>query len=253
MSYALLQYAPYFNGHGEALLVRVPNLTTDVWGVFNPETGEIRYGSRIDEVHPIASITKLFTAYAVMKTESEGVTTTITWADLNTEGQAGKLTYGKIVSLRDLLFPLLIESSNDAGSAIARVLDTKLVDTTRSVISDHALTHTTINDPTGLGAANTSTINDLAHFYTYLRTTYPQVIDITQLRMYISPETGLVNNNPIRSLNNFTGGKHGFTVEAGRTFVGTLKLPKGKGEIGIVLLRSSDLLGDVTKILDSFN
>jgi D-alanyl-D-alanine carboxypeptidase len=251
MTFVILQYAPY-SGFGGALLIRTPKLTTEVWGVFNPQTGEVRYGSNVEAVRPIASITKLFVAYAVLETKSENASTTITWGDLNTNGDAGKLSYGERYTLRELLFPLLIESSNDAGVTISRVMGSAYTGSLEALLTTEGLTDTSIIDSTGLSSANVSSVRDLAQFYTHLRTKHPHILDITQLRMYITNSTGLINNNPVRSLSSFTGGKHGYTPEAGRTFVGTVTLPNNRGEIGIVLLGSSDLVHDVTQIIESF-
>jgi D-alanyl-D-alanine carboxypeptidase len=60
-----------------------------------------------------------------------------------------------------------------------------------------------------------------------------------------------VNNNPGRTFSNFTGGKQGYTPEAGKTFVGSFELPNAQGEIGIVLLRSTDLKTDIGRLLAS--
>jgi serine-type D-Ala-D-Ala carboxypeptidase (penicillin-binding protein 5/6) len=250
MSYVILQYVP--QSGNEALLIRAPRLTTDVWGVFDPATGALRYGSKVDEVHEIASITKLFTAYAVMATGSDGVTTTITWSDVNTEGRAGKLAYGEVYSLRELLFPLLIESSNDAGAAIERALGQKFGESVTAFIKEKELTSTTIRESTGLSPQNVSAVRDLARMYVRLRQDHPFITDVTQLRMYLNGRTGLINNDPLRSLTSFTGGKYGYTPSAGRTFVGTVALPDRKGELGIVILGSTELLKDVTELIDSF-
>jgi serine-type D-Ala-D-Ala endopeptidase (penicillin-binding protein 7) len=250
MSYAVLQYIPLLGGN-EALLIRTPRLTTDTWAVFDTVTGEIRYGNNIDTVRPIASVTKLFTAYMIMYTDGVETETTITWDDLNTEGEFGKLKYGETLTMGSLLFPLLIESSNDAGSAITRKLGPLYRDAVAGALQSLGLSQTTIVDGTGLSKDDTSTPRDLARFFTHLKSTYPHITDITQLRMHITKERGLVNNNPARAFAGFTGGKQGYTPEAGKTFVGSFTVVPGKNEVGIVLLRSTDLQTDLTRILSS--
>lgn len=251
LSYAVLIYLPH--SQEEALVLRhTPSLTTTTWGVFDPLTGVVRYGHETEVVHPIASITKLFTAYAALSSTSTAREVTIDWTDLSTNGRAGKLVYGDTLTLHELLFPLLLESSNDAGSAIVRTLGDSYWNVITTLITERALTHTRITDATGLSAGNTSTVTDLAKLYTYLRAAYPHLIDITQLRMRIGALHGWVNNDPVRELDAFTGGKHGYTTEAGKTFVGTVSLPNGRGEVGIVLLHSTDLKADVQALLSSF-
>lgn len=224
-------------------------LTTDTWGIFNPKTGEVLAGSNIDTPRPIASVTKLFTAYAVLQSKKTSEPITITWSDLNGEGRAGKLTYGEQVTLRELLFPLLIESSNDAGEAIERILGKELFTSVDMLHDELALSHTHIEDATGLSSKDVSGVVDLARFFTYLKQTYPQATDITQLNLYVGEDDGLVNNNPARSFSNFTGGKHGFTEEAGRTFVGTFAGARNGGEIGMVILGSTNLKADIGEML----
>jgi D-alanyl-D-alanine carboxypeptidase len=248
MSYALLQYIP-LEGTNEALLIRAPKLTTDTWAVFETSNGDIHYGNNIDMKRPIASVTKLFTAYMVMYTDRLNTETTITWADLNTEGEFGKLTYGETLTLGGLMLPLLIESSNDAGAAITRKLGPLYPEAVSGALSVLGLYDTRIVDGTGLSEEDVSTPRDLARFFAHLRIAYPYITDITQLRMHITKNRGLVNNNPARSLPGFTGGKQGYTPEAGKTFVGTFKIKGGKQEVGIVLLGSTNLETDLTRIL----
>ncbi len=251
LSYVFIRYGG--KTKDEAALLSTPTLTTEVWGTFNPYTGKLRYGGKVDEVHSIASITKLYTAYAVLKSNKINATTTIGWADLSTEGDSGKLRFGEVYSLRDLLFPLLIESSNDSGTVVRRVLGENFLTSITEFLEAESLNNTRVVEPTGLSKENVSTVADLAHTYAVIRRDYPHLIDITQLRMYLGGSEGLINNNPIRSLPSFTGGKNGYTTEAGRTFVGTFDLGKGRGEIGIVLLGSTNVLEDVKSILSSYN
>ncbi len=247
MSFAVLQYIPFDQGQ-EALLIRAPELTTSTWGVFDPFTGSVRYGSDVDTVTPIASITKLFTAYAVLESGKGPSTTRILWSDVNAEGRAGKLVYNETYTLDELLFPLLIESSNDAGTALARVLGEQYSEVIATLSQSESLTATHIADGTGLSKDNTSTIRDLARFYAHVSERYPRITDITQLRMYLGQHGGLLNNDPLRTFPEFRGGKHGYTPEAGKTFVGTFSLSSGR-QVGIVLLGSTDLEKDTRAIL----
>ncbi len=246
----LVSYTPgLVSRNNQASLGTTGDLTTDTWGIFDVHTGEILAGNNVTTAVPIASIAKLFTAYAVLESEKKDTVMTVTWSDISTEGRSGKLYAGKQATPRELLFPLLIESSNDAGVAIKRTLGAEFDASVSALTSELALTSTHIEDATGLSATDMSAVTDLAKFYVALRRDHPHIADITQLKMYISDETGFINNNPARTLPNFTGGKHGYTSEAGRTFVGTFRSDDGTGEIGIVLLGSADLKGDILRSL----
>ncbi len=250
LSYVAFVHFPFRDG--EALVLKhSPILTTDTWAVFDTATGNIQYGKNIETVRPIASITKLFTAYMVLYTGGQSAETTITAEDINTEGAFGKLKYGETLTLGSLMFPLLLESSNDAGSAIARTFGPLYGEAVGWALSNLSLTDTHIVDGTGLSKDDVSSARDLARFFTLIKSTYPHITDITQLRMYINDKRGLVNNNPGRTFSNFTGGKQGFTPEAGKTFVGSFRLPSSNREVGIVLLGSDDLKTDIGRILVS--
>jgi len=226
-----------------------PVLTTDTWGIFDPNTGTILAGENLDKKLPIASVTKLFTADAVLGSQKKDETFTILASDVNTEGRAGKLVAGEKVTPYELLFPLLIESSNDAAEAIRRHLGEEFLQTIFTIKKTLSLTNTIISDASGLDSRNVSTVEDLSTFYAYLRKAHPHVLDITQLHTYVGSSAGYVNNDPARTLTHFTGGKHGYTDEAGRTFVGTFTLPNAPRELGFVLLKSDDLLNDIQVLL----
>ncbi len=232
-----------------AHLLPPQQLTTETWGIFNPETGEVIVGNNIDSALPIASITKLFTAHAVVSSTKKNVPFTVSASDIETEGQAGKLAVGEEVTPYALLYPLLIESSNDAAEAIARSLGTDFADSVYTAKEELSLNDTLIVEPTGLSAENVSSVQDLSRFYRYIREVEPHLLDITQVNTFIGPYTGYINNDPARALPSFRGGKHGFTDEAKKTFVGTFTPSETGTEIGVVLLKSEDLLADIEALL----
>lgn len=235
---------------GQVATMSAPlNPSAKAWGIFDPTTGQVLKGVNTNERHAIASVTKLFVAESVLRSSRKGETFTISSSDLETEGRAGKLEYGEKVTPYALLFPLLIESSNDAGEAIRRFLGEEFDDSLKNIESSLSLNDTYIFDASGLSSQNVSTVHDLAILYSYVRNTHPHILDITQLRTYIGPHTGYVNNDPARTFPNFAGGKHGYTPEAGRTFVGSFTLPDSQKEIGIILLGSDNLTSDIEKIL----
>lgn len=224
-------------------------ITADAWGIFDPKTGDVVVGDNIQTTHQIASVTKLFTAAVVMVSEKKDEEFEIILSDVYTEGRAGKLIAGTKTTSYGLLFPLLLESSNDAGTAISRHLGTTFQASINGIIQTLSLSKTNISEATGLSSKNVSTVSDLAVFYAYLKSTHPHILDITELYTYIDERTGYGNSNPARTLSSFTGGKQGYTDEAGRTFVGTFTLPGTSTELGIVLLKSTDLLSDIEDII----
>lgn len=246
-----VQHSPLLpTPHIEAAVGIVPdNLTTETWGLFDPRTGTIIAGRNTDVQKPIASISKLFTAVAVEMSPQKNDSFIVSSDDVRTEGRSGKLIAGESVTPYQLLFPSLIESSNDAAKATERFLGDAYTDSVQNIQNSVGLTHTDIHDASGLSAKNVSTVSDLALFFSYIKKTHPHILDITQLQTYIDTRTGYINNNPAQALPSFTGGKHGYTQEANRTFVGTFTVGKSTDEVGIVLLGSDALVSDIQALL----
>jgi serine-type D-Ala-D-Ala carboxypeptidase (penicillin-binding protein 5/6) len=222
------------------------------WLVFDPVSGEYIAGKNTEEIVPIASIAKLFAAYVVLTHASDTESVIIDARDVATEGESGKLVIGEHVLLTELLYPLLIESSNDAAATIERVLGNEASRVLNTLSEKHILESTSLEDLSGLSPYTTSNTEDLARFYSHTLHTYPHILDITSLHMYITKhDTGLINNDPLHNLDGFRGGKHGYTPEAGKTFVGSFSIDGeyGEYEVGIVLLDSTDLVADVKEIL----
>ena len=87
--------------------------------VFDATTGEV-FGAKAPTVrHEMASVTKLITADTALSTSTIDSSTTISWRAIATDGKAGNLEAGEKYHVRELVFPLLLESSNDAAEAIA--------------------------------------------------------------------------------------------------------------------------------------
>jgi len=222
------------------------NFSTDTWGFFDVYTGEVLLNQNAEAVLPIASITKLFTAYAAVASPELNSEVRITWSDLNTEGKAGKLRYGEVLTLQELLFPLLVESSNDAGAAIARTLGAEYSVSVLELIKRLGIEDTTIVDSSGLHSGNVSSVKDLAQLYRHLKREFPHIIDITRLSVYIGESTGWASSNPAVSFDGYSGGKQGYIPEAGNTYVGSFETESGK-DIGIIFLGSINLESDIEK------
>lgn len=231
------------------IVAPAPLLSTDVWGLFDPETGVVRVGAQVDDSRPIASVTKLFTGAVIMQQSTAHDAFTIQDTDLGPDGRAGKLTSGQKVTPYSLLYPMLIESSNDAAEAVRRHLGDSFIRTQAELLQSLQLQQTSLVDASGLSAKDISTVHDLARFFAYLKKSTPHLLDITQLNIYVDEHTGYVNNNPARGFDSFSGGKNGYTPEAGHTFVGSFMIPGSTEEIGIVLLASDDLHSDIAALL----
>ncbi len=200
-----------------------------------------------DLVLPIASVTKLFSGLAILENYPlEGVIEVIE-QDLQSHGGAGGLKVKQAYTYHTLLFPLLLESSNDAAAAYERVIGTSLLEAMNSWVKDKGGTKTIFTDASGLSSHNVSSASDLALLTGVAYQTAPHLFDITTLPRYVNKYGTLTNNNPVLD-SSYRGGKHGYTEDAGRTLVAVFSEDIGgeDRELVFIILKSEDLKSDLS-------
>lgn len=217
-------------------------------------TGEIILEKNAESVFPIASVTKLMTALTSLETQDQTATTKISSRAANTLSSRGDLRAGEKVLISDLLYPLLLVSSNDAGEVLAEHenRETFMKDMNKFA-QDIGMSKTSFNDPHGLSSYNVSTAKDLFKMSTYLENNHRVVFDITMLTEYTAIGKVWNNINKFSNNDNFIGGKTGYTDKARRTGVGIFSTSFEGYEdrhIGIVLLQTNDRTADIYTILN---
>lgn len=224
-------------------------ISAEAWGVLDVFNNHLVFSKNSNEVLPIASVTKLVTAATLRDRFNTTATTTITWEDIATEGRAGSLMPGDELSLQTLIFPLLLESSNDAATTIENGLDEKnLVLAMNDYAASRDLLNTAFKDPSGLSPDNISTVRNLASLSHDIYFEQPHLIDVSGLPEYLYADYGWHNNSPFVKEPGYVGGKHGYTPEAGRTAIAFFDeyYPDGsRTVVAYILLNSNNLLEDV--------
>ena len=146
--------------HGLALKSHVALVVDEV-------TGELLIAKNVDEVHAVASITKLMTALVILEARvplSELVE--IGSEDVDTaRGTRSRLKLGAQLSRNDLLHLALMASENRAAHALGRSYPGGLaafVESMNAKARELGMMRTRFVDPTGLSSANVATAADLA-------------------------------------------------------------------------------------------
>ena len=138
------------------------------------------------------------------------------YAVLSVEGEVGEE-----ITLRDLLYGLMLRSGNDAAITLA-ISVSKSVDSFVNLMNKKAdelgLKGTYFNNPHGLDEqddGNISTAYDMAVLYSYClkNELFAKITQTTQYKTYIN------KNRLVRTYSYCTGGKTGFTKKAKRTLV----------------------------------
>jgi len=218
-----------------------------------------------DKKLPIASLTKLMTALVVLESENEGYSfekvTMISQKSVDQEGGQGLLTPGEILSVRNLLYIMLIESSNDAAYSLAEIEGVKqFVGSMNLKATELGLFDTSFEDIAGLSPDNYSTVEDLLKLTKYLLEEHPLVWEILSLDEFrlITPQRKfhhqlLSTNELLGVVPNIVGGKTGETVEAKGCLLLVLKNQENQNDMIYIVLGSDDRFGETQKLINWVN
>ncbi|MFT6361037.1 MAG: D-alanyl-D-alanine carboxypeptidase [Candidatus Paceibacteria bacterium] len=235
-------------------LERLGSINADSFLVGDLDTGEVIFQRKPNTVFPIASITKYMTAYTAAENFDANELTEITQAKLAVEGNRGRFKIGDMLTIRELLYPLLLVSSNDAGEIIAaqRNRELFLIQLKQSAVK-LGMYDTNFNDPTGLSKGNSSTATDLFTMMRGVRNEYPQIIDISRLSFKENGSYLWQNINKASVFPEFRGGKTGYTNAARQTSIGYYQIKIANDQtknIAVVILQSNTRQQDTRNVLD---
>lgn len=217
-------------------------------------TGQIILEKNSESVFPIASVTKLMTALTSLEILPQNEKTKVSYRAALTASPRGDLRTGESVLISDLLYPLLLVSSNNAAEALAEHEGrANFMEKMNEFAKKIGMNKTHFDDPSGLSAKNTSTAKDLFKMSTYIENNHRTVFDISKIREYTAIGKVWRNINTVSNHSSFIGGKTGFTSIAKRTGIAAFELSFPGYEdrrIGIVLLRTDDRTKDIYTILN---
>ncbi|MCD6410346.1 D-alanyl-D-alanine carboxypeptidase [bacterium] len=233
----------------------------------------VLYAKNINQPLPIASISKLFTAYFAVKSFNLKREVEITKEAIDTEEDTGQFWLGEKFVLEELLHSVLIESSNDAAMAIADLMGKdKFIELLNQEVRKIGLKKTYLHDPVGVDPDfpeekyNFSTAYDLAKFAAFLIKKSWQdprvnlIWEITKKKEYYlyrpdgSFHHKIISTNKLLSDEDFIkkykiiGGKTGYTPMAKECFLLVIEAPNKKGIIINVILGSEDRFKEMKKL-----
>ena len=229
--------------------------------VMEVSSGRVLYSQNSKQPLPIASTTKILTALVVLENCDINSVVTVPEKAVGVEGSSIYLAEGEKLTVRELLYGLMLRSGNDAATALAlHCCDT--VEHFADLMNETAA---------GLGCENYSFANphglhdddhycsamDLAKISAAaMRNEDFKEISSTKT-VKISNETKdyprvLYNKNKLFNLmTNATGIKTGFTKKAGRCFVGSSN--QDGLELVTVLISCGPMFEDCKRMLEHFN
>jgi D-alanyl-D-alanine carboxypeptidase len=213
-----------------------------------------------DKKMAIASLTKLMTAKVVLDNYDLDKEVAISKEAVGQEEQLGKLTVGQRLPVRTLLYPLLIESSNDAAFALADdysgMNNASFLELMNLEAESLEMKDTFFYNASGLEPAdeaseeiNYSTAEDLAKLIKEFLPTdlIWQILSVPKAYLYNQELTN--TNKLLEEYNNIIGGKTGFTDKAGECYILVLKAPKDRGYLINIILGSPDRWEEMRELI----
>ena len=142
--------------------------------LIDQDSGRILYSKKIDEKRLIASTTKIMTAIIAIESGRLDDKVKVNDSVLKSYGSGIYIKPGEILTLRDLVYGLLLRSGNDAALSIAVSVsgsEEEFVYKMNEYASNLNMDNTVFYNPHGLeennGNANVSTVRDMAKLTKY--------------------------------------------------------------------------------------
>ena len=216
---------------------------------------------KADEVIAIASLTKLMTAIIVLENYNLDDLIQISASAIATYGDAGNLQIGEIMTIRDLLYITLIESSNDGAEALAEKMGVSTFVYKMNEKADSlGMNNTWFINPSGLDEENLynfSTVNDLKKMVVYILENHSLIAEILSL-----PEKELTSHSGIsRTIRNtnvlleesdaYLWGKTGYTNRANGCLIlilNNFSINNNQGYVINIIAGADDKFGEARKL-----
>ncbi|APX94946.1 serine-type D-Ala-D-Ala carboxypeptidase [Halomonas sp. 1513] len=217
----------------QTMIPSPPQLAAKSWFLMDADSGEVLVEHNADERLPPASLTKLMTAYLVERELDRG---NIGMDDMvrvsenawRTGGSKMFIEVDTEVSIRDLLYGIIISSGNDASVAVAEHLaggEQPFADLMNQHAQRLGLHNTSFANSTGLpDPEQYSSARDMALLSQYIINDYPEHYAIYAERYFDFNDIRQPNRNRLLWRDATVDGlKTGWTTEAGYGLVASAK------------------------------
>ena len=211
-----------------------PNLPVSSYMLMDATTGIVIAEHNADSKLPIASLTKMMTAYIVsdlIKLDRLAMSDQVLVSAnaRNTEGSRMFVRERTRVRIDDLLRGVIVQSGNDASVALAEHIggtEEGFVDLMQTYAAKLGLASTTFTNSTGLpnGGSSRSTARDIATLARYVINDHPEIYIIYSEREFTYNNITQPNRNRLLWLDSSVDGvKTGHTEEAGYCLAASAK------------------------------
>lgn len=246
------------HSHSNSRLFEFPDISARAYLVADLDSGFVLAEKNSVDTYPIASITKLMTAVILAENVDLNRSIEVDRSMLTAYGSIQGLEAGRRFRVVELFYPLLVESSNNAGEILSRFLGR--AETIRSMnekTENLLMFNTHFADPHGLSEENVSTARDIFQLTRYIAFNRPPLLEISRSRevrtfgpiQFTIDE--LWNKNLFPHDPNFLGGKTGFINSSRYTGTMIFQFLDDRGEVRrliFIYLGSEEARRDVQRM-----
>ena len=205
----------------------LPTISGRAFSLYLPQNKEFILEKNADTRLPMASTTKIMTALIALEYCDLDETVQIPKDVTNIEGSSIYLREGEVISVRDLIYSVLLQSANDAAQALAIKISGD-IDSFSELMNQKAielgLTDTSFENPHGLDSeGHYTTARDLALIAAKAleNPTFKKICSTYKYSFRLSDsERHIVNHNKLlKRYDGAIGVKTGYTSKSGRCLV----------------------------------
>ncbi|MVX65225.1 D-alanyl-D-alanine carboxypeptidase [Clostridium chromiireducens] len=212
-----------------------PQINAEGCALIDASTGEVLFGKNEEKVLEPASTTKVMTAIITLEKCKLDDEVTVQEDFTKIDGTAIGLLKGDVVTVRELLLGLILESGNDCANALADHISgniTEFAKLMNAKAKELGALHTNFKNPSGLpDPEHTTTAHDLALFlrealnnkdYMAISNTPSYTINIKnnpQKTILINNKNYMINKNSKYYYPFAICGKNGYTTKSNHTYV----------------------------------
>ncbi|HHT17288.1 MAG TPA: D-alanyl-D-alanine carboxypeptidase [Papillibacter sp.] len=237
---------------------RAGAVSAKAYALVEAETGRLITGANVSERLPMASTTKIMTGLLACESGRLDEEFVVPEEPLRVEGSSMGLVPGERITLRDLVYGLMLESGNDAANTIAYLLEGSIeafAEKMNEKAENLGLENTHFDNPSGLdGPTHYTTALDLARLgaHAMQNEDFADIVSTWEKRVpYNGIQNGrrLVNHNALlKQYEGTLGIKTGFTKKSGRCLVSCAK--RNGVTLVVATLKGPDDWNDHRSLLD---
>ena len=237
----------------------IPKISAKNFLVANIATGEKILSKDSSQAVPVASLTKIMTGVVASELVYLGKSIAVDDSMLAAALSSFDPEPGEKYIAFDLLYPLLMQSSNQAANILAGFIGrNQFISNMNKKAESLSMKNTIFVDVSGEMAGDVSSAQDLEKLlrYTYFKRKF--IFNVSKgeqdYRFEGRKLDNLKNYNELIDLDNLVGIKNGETKAAGQTLAGVWEFDTkyGKIPIAIIILGSKDRVEDAEALLNWF-